>query len=73
MVDTAKVSKDTNFLLNIMVAGFPTAGGFPGYLRKGIKNITECIINDKKIAFFLSLENGRDLRIKTYTIPKREA
>ena len=55
-----------------MVAGVPTAGGFPGYLRKGIKNITEYIINDKKIVFFLSAEKGRDLRIKAYTISKRE-
>jgi hypothetical protein len=54
-----------------MVAGFPTAGGFPEYLRKGIKNITEYMTNDKKIAFFHSLENGRNLCIKAYTMPKR--
>jgi hypothetical protein len=55
-----------------MVAGFPTAGGFPGYLRNEIKNITEYIIYDKKKAFFLSLKNGRNLCIKAYTMPKRE-
>ena len=71
MVDTARNPR-YKLSLKYMVAGFPTAGGFPGYLRKGIKNITEYMTNDKKIVFFISLENGRNLPIKAYTIPKRE-
>ena len=55
-----------------MVSGFPTAGGFPGYLRNGIKNITEYMTNDKKIVFFIFSENVIDLGVKTYTMPERK-
>ncbi len=48
----------TCFSLNHIVSGFPTAGGFPGYLIKGMTNKTKHMANDKKTAFFLSLVNG---------------
>jgi hypothetical protein len=71
MVDTARYPRH-KLSLKQMVSGFPTAGGFPGYLRKGLKNMTEYMTNDEKTVFFIFLENGRDLGVKTYTIPKRK-
>lgn len=62
----AEIPKNPRYKLSLkfMVAGFPTAGRFAGYLIKGMTNKTEHIINDKKIAFFLSSENGRNFRLK---------
>jgi hypothetical protein len=73
-VEIEDTAKNPRYMLSLkyMVAGFPTAGGFPGYLRNGIKKKTKYIINERKTAFFISLENERNLRIKVYTIPRRE-
>ena len=52
MVDTARNPKIQTFSYSILCAGFPTAGGFPGYLRKGIRNITEYITSDRENCLF---------------------
>jgi hypothetical protein len=72
--DKADTDKNPMYMLSLnkMVSGFPTAGGFPGYLMKGTTNKTKHMANDKKTALFMSLENGIALRQNIKTIPRSD-